>query len=86
MSKTLEEAVEIAREAMSRDDQIVRPEFRGAYIITSGKPCPDGSGAFRVRSESAWTPQTRSLLPWSAPTGKRLARVNRDGTIEHLEG
>lgn len=85
MSKTLDEAIETARGALEIDKQVVAPEYRCGYVITEQiSRFSDGSGAFRVFSESAWTPQSESMLPWQEPTGTPVHRVNLDGTAVAL--
>lgn len=85
MSASFEIAVATARSAIERDNRIVKEECREAYIITRQEShYADGSGAYRVFQESAWSPQNDSLLPWSTPTGERVARVNLDGVVENI--
>lgn len=85
MSKTLAEAIGTARAALEIDKVVVCEEARDGYIITEQvSRFSDGSGAFRVFSESAWTPQGESMLPWQEPTGTPVHRVNLDGTAVAL--
>lgn len=85
MSATLEQAIQTALGAIEIDKQIVKEEYRTGFTITKQKsPWSDGSGAYRVFQDTAWTPQTESLLPWSAPTGTPVAHVALDGAVTDL--
>lgn len=85
MSATLDRAITTALEAIEIDKRLVKEEYRTGYTITWRKSSwPDGSGAYRPFRDSAWTPQTESLLPWSAPTGHPVAHVAIDGTVTDL--
>ena len=64
------------------DPKVTKPEYLDDYVITR-----DDLGSFRVYQESAWTPQSESILPWGKPDGHPIAKISRtDGAINILEG
>lgn len=81
-------AVETARENLPIMRKARRPECLADYIIVEVKirATADSPTRFAVYAEDAWTkPTERPLLPWSAPAGRRLARVRHDGSITIFE-
>jgi hypothetical protein len=72
-------AVEAARQHIPIVKQVVRPEAWSGFTIVEDK------GEYRVHDGNAWDePSERPMLPWSAPTGKPVARVDMDGNVTTL--
>lgn len=73
-------AVNIAKQNLPIQRQVVKPEFQVGYTIVFY------DGEYRVFSADAWErPSERPLLPWSPPKGTKIAHVAQDETITFLE-
>lgn len=79
-------AVDTAREHLSIQVKCVIESARTPLVIVR-KACPMGYGeGFHVYNESAWTKTEgeQPMLPWSAPTGEKVAVVGLDGELSLL--
>lgn len=75
---SIESAVEVALQHIPTMKRIVKPEAWEAYLVLD----KGDSGVYAVYQESAWTPQSESLIPYSPPPpGTIVARVEPDGRV-----
>lgn len=75
---SIEQAIETARQNISTQRSVVAPEYQTGYTIV------DAGGQFKVYQDDAWEKPAGNMLPWSAPTGKPVARVDLDGKVTML--
>lgn len=77
-SESIDRTVEVALQNLPIMKRVVREECWEAYLVLD----KGDQGVYGVYAESAWTPQTSSVLPYSPPPpGTIVARIEPDGTV-----
>lgn len=87
-SATLEEAIEVVIQNIPIQKAVVDPKYWGGYTIydRGSSSSSDGSGRFVVREDKDTVAEGHetAMLPWSAPTGTPVAKVDINGKVTRL--